>query len=163
MRTCRAITTLVVASCVALTSASAHPIHTTLTALTISRGEITLTVRTFADDFSASVATFAGKQPTIDWSVDDVDVARYLAANLRVVDDGGKVLLLRSCGIRREREVYWLCVRVEGATALRGLRAENRLLTERHADQVNIVQINAGSVRKTLLFTKDTAGLPLSG
>ncbi len=159
----RAIGALLLLSCLASSSAAAHPIHTTLTSISAVRGEITISVRTFADDFSASVAVLAGKQPPSDWSVNDIDVARYLSTHLQVFDASGKALRLRSCGVRRERELYWLCVRVEGATDLRGLRAENSLLTERHADQVNIVQVNAGGVRKTLLFTKNTAALALTG
>ena len=149
-------------SCVTVSLAHAHPIHTTLTTVTLMRGEITLSVRTFADDFSASVAALAGKQTPEDWSVTEADVARYLDAHLRIANASGKALTLRSCGIRRERELYWLCVRVEGATELRGLRAENRLLTERHADQVNIVQVNNAKARKTMLFTKQTTSLALS-
>jgi hypothetical protein len=148
---------------VAPRAAQAHPIHTTLTAVTLDRTGINLSIRAFADDLSAVVAAFAGKRPPADWSVADADVARYLAANLRLLDAAGRPLLLRSCGVRREREVYWLCLRVDGATDLRSLRAENRLLTERHADQVNIVQIDAIGARKTLLFTKGSQALPLTG
>ncbi len=153
---------IVAVSSLSASSAAAHPIHTTLTAIRAERGEITLMVRTFADDFSASVATLAGKKPPADWSVQDPDVARYLSTHVRVLDASGKALPLRSCGIRRDRDLYWVCVRVEGATDVRGLRAENSMLTERHADQVNIVQVNVGGTRKTLLFTKQTRAQPLS-
>ena len=40
----------------------AHAIHTTLTVLTTSPTGITLNIRAFADDFSASVAKFAGRR-----------------------------------------------------------------------------------------------------
>jgi hypothetical protein len=143
--------------------AEAHPIHTTLTAVTVAQGGITLSIRAFADDFSAVVAAMAGKRPAADWAVDAVDVSRYLAANVRVLDSRGQPLVLQACGVRREREVYWLCLRIDGATDLRPLRAENRMLTERHADQVNIVQVDATGIRKTLLFTKGTRALPLTG
>jgi hypothetical protein len=143
--------------------AAAHPIHTTMTAVTADRTGLVISVRTFADDFSASVATFVGKQPPADWSVSEADVARYLDANLRIFDGAGHRVPLKGCGVRREREVYWLCVRIDGRTDVRTLQAENRILVERHADQVNIVQVDAGGARKTVLFTKNTRALPLSG
>lgn len=136
--------------------ANAHPIHTTLTALSHEKGELTLSVRTFADDFSASVAMFAGRTPPSDWTVADADVARYLASRIKIWDASKHALALTPCGIRREREMYWLCVRLTGISDLRGIRMENRLLTERHEDQVNIVQIGVEGSRRTLLFTKKT-------
>lgn len=143
--------------------ATAHPIHTTLTTVTVDARGLTLSVRAFADDLSASVAAFVGKPAPRDWAVPDADAARYLNGQVRILDAAGRPLTLRSCGVRRERDVVWLCLRVDGATNLRVLQAENRILTERHADQVNIVQVDAAGSRKTLLFTKDTRALPLHG
>ncbi len=142
---------------------SAHPIHTTLTAVTTTGNDLAISVRAFADDLSASVAQFVGKPAPADWSVPEADVARYLAARFRVLDSAGRPLAVTGCGVRRERDVVWLCLRVNGASDVRVLQAENRILTERHADQVNIVQVNATGVQKTLLFTKDTRALPLRG
>lgn len=150
-------------SCLAPRVSHAHPIHTTMTAVSADKSGITFSVRSFADDFSASVALFAGRKPPTDSSVTEHDVASYLAAHLRVLDARGQALTLRSCGTTRARELYWLCVRVDGPTDVRVLRVENRILTERHADQVNIVQVDASGVRKTILFTKRSQALPLSG
>jgi hypothetical protein len=143
------------------TMASAHPIHTTLTAVRSDGKGITLTVRTFADDFSATVARFAGKRPATDSSVLDADVARYVDAHVRITNAAGQPLVLRSCGIRRARDLYWLCLRVDAIGTVRGVTVANRMLTELHADQVNIMQVDIGSVRRTVLFTKHTGAQPL--
>lgn len=154
------LTTTVLAVATPL-AAWAHPIHTTLTTLTTDRDGLAISVRAFADDLSASVAVFAGKQPPADWSVPDADAARYLTASVRILDARGVPLTVRYCGARRERDVVFLCARVDGASDVRVLQAENRILTDRHTDQVNIVQIDAAGARKTLLFTKGTRALPL--
>lgn len=141
---------------------TAHPIHTTMTAVTMERGALQLMVRAFADDLSASVATFVGQRPPADWSVTEANVRRYLDARLRVADSKGRLLPLETCGVRRERELYWLCVRVPGATSVNSVRLENQLLTERHTDQVNIVQVGIEGSRRTLLFTKKSEALALA-
>lgn len=134
--------------------AQAHPIHTTMTAVTTDARGTIFTIRSFADDFSASVAVWAGKQAPKDSSVAAADVARYLSDKIHVINARGERLTLTSCGVTRTRELYWLCVRVDGVTNPATLHVENSLLIERHDDQVNIVQVTNGNTRKTLLFTK---------
>lgn len=143
------------------TVVSAHPIHTTLTAVRSDGKGITFTVRTFADDFSATVARFAGKTPAADSSVMAADVARYVDAHMRITNAAGQPLVLRSCGIQRARDLYWICLRVDAVGTVRGVTVANLLLTELHADQVNIMQVDIGSVRRTVLFTKHTGAQPL--
>lgn len=142
------------ALCAVSTRAFAHPIHTTMTAVTTDARGTIFTIRSFADDFSASVALFAGKQPPKDSSVSAADVARYLNEKVHILDARGERVALTSCGVNRARELYWLCVRIDGVTNPALLSVENTLLIERHDDQVNIVQVTNGSARKTLLFTK---------
>jgi hypothetical protein len=162
MRRGRRLSALVLASCLAFSSADAHAIHTTMTAVTWRDNQVTLSVRTFADDFSASVAIFAGKTPPRDWAVSEADVARYMAARVQLRDARGALQPMQLCGVQRVRELYQLCVRVDGIRSLRGLQLENRLLVERHDDQVNIMQVDGSGTRKTLLFTRRTRSLPLA-
>ena len=141
----------------------AHPIHTTLTVITVDAGgrALTLNIRTFADDFSAIVARHAGKRPPRDSSAAPADVGRYIAAQYTVTNAEGATVLLESCGIRRANELYWLCVRAPLPTGIRNVKIRNQLLTELHADQVNIVQLERGSERRTLLFTKGSKAAAL--
>jgi hypothetical protein len=137
--------------------AQAHAIHTTLTVLTPTADGITLLVRAFADDFSASVARYAGKPAPADSSAPELDVMRYMRAQLTVQNAAGEPVVLQPCGMRRADGLYWVCFRAVLPSRGRGALLRNRMLTELHVDQVNIVQSNNNGARATMLFTKASA------
>jgi len=145
-------------SALAPTVAQAHAIHTTLTVATVAPAGLTLQIRTFADDFSAAVARFAGKRAPADSSAPDADVTRYVLAHVELRDGRNQRVVLQPCGFRRAAELYWLCFRAPAATGS-GYRFLNTMLSEFHADQVNIVQLDNRGARRTLLFTR---GSPLA-
>jgi len=138
--------------------AQAHELHTTYTVITIDggRGSATISIRTFVDDFSAAVARAAGKRAPRDSSVTAEAAAAYVRE--RLVLEG---ITLVPCGLRRAGDVYLLCFRA-ALPAGAALRARNQLLTERHDDQVNIVQLHDGGRQRTQLFTRHTATLVLA-
>ena len=140
----------------------AHAIHTTLTVLTASPTGMTLNIRAFADDFSASVAKFAGRRPPADSSAPEPDVVRYVRAQFAIRDAQGRMVTLESCGVRRAAELYWLCFRAALPSGSAGVVVRNQMLTEYHADQVNIVQVDDRGTRRTLLFTKTSAPSSIS-
>ncbi len=142
---------------VAASAAHAHPIHTTLTVITPDANGATFSVRAFADDFSAVVARFVGKKPPKDSSALDIDVARYVGAHFTVANSVNMPIVLQPCGVRREKELYWICFRAVLPNSARGAKVRNQMLTELHADQVNIVQVEHKGARKTMLFTKGSA------
>ena len=160
--------TVLVVACVAVLIAprgiEAHPIHTTLTVLTPDANgrALTFSIRTFADDFSASVARFVGRPAPRDSSVAADDVLRYVRARVRVADASGAGATLVSCGVRRTRELYWLCFTATLPGGVRGARINNKMLTELHADQVNVVQLESGGSRKSYLFTRESQAGVLS-
>ncbi len=137
--------------------AHAHAIHTTMTVVTADAGGVTLRIRSFADDFSGAVARYAGRSAPRDSSVLEAEVLRYVRAQFTAASSSGTALQLSSCGITRAKELYWVCVRIDGARSLAGLLLRNRMLTEWHADQVNIVQVEGPKSRRTMLFTKNSA------
>jgi hypothetical protein len=139
------------------TAAWAHPIHTTLTKVTSDDHSITLNIRAFADDFSATVARFAGHKPPVDSSAPLADVVKYLRAQFAVLDGSGKAVQLEACGVQRAAELYWLCFRAVLPTGAKGARIRNQMLTELHSDQVNIVQLEGPGTHRTMLFTKGSA------
>jgi hypothetical protein len=132
--------------------ADAHAIHTTLTVITATPTGGTLMVRVFADDFSAAVARHAGLPLPRDSSVTTSGVARYLASHLTLMVRGG-AQVLQSCGTRRQAEVYWVCLQVPAAMT-GAIQIRNTMLTELHADQINIVQIQRSDARQTALLTR---------
>ncbi len=134
--------------------AEAHAIHTTMTVLTPTETGFTVMIRSFADDFSASVARHAGKPVPADSSAPELDVLRYVRAQFTVQNAAGAAVVMQPCGMRRSGELYWICFRATLPQRGTGAMIRNRMLTEFHADQVNIVQVEAQGVRATHLFTK---------
>jgi len=144
-------------------AAYAHPIHTTLTKVSVEDRIITFNVRAFADDFSFTVARFAGRTPPTDSSAPSADVLRYAQKYFTIFDAGGKPVALESCGVKRANELYWLCFKATFPSGSKGARLRNQMLTELHADQVNIVQLEPPAPRRTMLFTKGSAAAVISG
>lgn len=141
----------------------AHEIHSTHTTVQVERGALLMRIRTFADDFSASVARFAGREAPADSSVRPDEVERYVRAALLVTDARGGRVTLERCGIERRADVYELCFRASTAPGAGLGEFRNLLLTELHADQVNIVQFNWSGRRRTELFTRTTAPVRIPG
>jgi hypothetical protein len=147
---------IALAFALALAVSPMHAVHSTYSTLSVEHGAATIRIRAFADDFSASVARFAGRAAPRDSSAPASDVDRYVAAHFSITSAGGIALPLQSCGIEREREVYRLCYRLAAPARVGTLRVRNLMLTELHADQVNIVQVDLDGARRTHLFTKDS-------
>ena len=136
------------------TDADAHPLHTTLTeiALDSTDGTMRLTIRAFADDFSAVVARHAGKPRPSDYNVLEADIASYISATVSVEENGRKAPLTWG-GLRRTGDLMWVTVRVPSVRSLRGVKIATTLLFEIFDDQVNIVQATSDGHRRSMLFT----------
>jgi hypothetical protein len=128
-----------------------HPLHTTMTEMTIDpvRHTVRAVVRAFANDFGT-----ASK---------GVEPGAFVAARVSIADATGRQLLLRGCGVRRSGDLLWICVEGSYTGAERSLRMANSLLCDRFDDQVNIVQVlRAGSPdRRSLLFTHGDGAKPV--
>ncbi len=150
---CRAAALLLLVSRVA----DAHAIHTTVTQLTVDGRGLTVMIRAFADDLSSSVATHAGRPAPSDHSVTEADAQRYVRAQFVIGTGDRRLVALESCGVRRAEDMYWLCFRAPLPHGLSGAAIRNQMLTELHADQINIVQVDDRGARQTLLFRKGSA------
>jgi hypothetical protein len=150
-----ALAFLVIAVGVSARSAWSHPLHTTLTeiALDSADGSMRLTIRAFADDFSAVVARHAGKARPADYRVSDTDIASYVAATVSVEEPNGRRAPLTWGGLRRTGDLMWVTVRVPSVRSLRGVRVASTLLFEVFDDQVNIVQATYDGRRHSMLFS----------
>jgi hypothetical protein len=136
-------------------TAWSHPLHTTLTeiALDSTDGAMRLTIRAFADDFSAVVARHAGKPRPADYRVADADIASYVAATVSVEESTGRKAPLAWGGLRRTGDLMWITMRVPSVRSLRGVKIATTLLFEIFDDQVNIVQATSDGHRRSMLFT----------
>lgn len=144
--------------------ARAHPLHTTLTELTEdrARGTVRATIRVFADDFGTAVARHARPRTLAPGAAWDAAAYAYVASAFTVAQRSGRVLALRSCGIRRTGEVLWVCVETTSATGLAPLTVRNAVLTDLFADQVNVVQATVAGARRSVLFTRGDRAKALS-
>jgi hypothetical protein len=129
--------------------ADAHPLHTTLTEVTVTPATRTIraTVRLFADDLGSGVARRRGSAAA------DADVTSYVASTLTLLE-GSRALATRSCGVRRAGEVVWVCLEANLDGSSQTVTARNAVLCEVFADQVNIVQVTSGSSKRSVLFTR---------
>ena len=136
------------------TRSSAHPLHTTLADVSIdASGALCITVRAFADDFSAAVARHAGKPRPGDFAVSDADVVAYVAATVVVRDPTGREGQLVLSSVRRTGDLMWITVRAPDIRSLKGTRVTYSTLFDTFSDQVNILQANDNGRRHTVLFT----------
>lgn len=158
-RVVRCIATGVVGVCAVIAlearTAWSHPLHTTLTDVGFdpADGTMRLTIRAFADDFSAVVAKQAGKPRPPDYNVPAADIASYVASAVSVEDASGRRAPLVWGGLRRTGDLVWVTMRVPSVHALRGVKLASTLLFETFDDQVNIVQTTYDGHRHSMLFT----------
>ena len=135
--------------------AYSHPLHTTLTEVTVrADGALELVLRAFVDDFAAAVSERRPVSAAATPTPPDSATARYLEARLVLADAAGRPLPLQVVGIRRASDVMWVTLRSTGTSLGSPVRLTNRVLFERFDDQVNIVQASVAGRRQTLLFTK---------
>ncbi|HEY4304392.1 MAG TPA: DUF6702 family protein [Gemmatimonadaceae bacterium] len=120
-----------------------HPLHTTMTELTINSATHTIRAQTrvFADDFGrASQGSTSG--------------AAYIASRVTIVDASKKAIALRDCGTKRTGDLLWICVEGAFSGDASALHVSNALLCELFDDQINIVQVVDGTQRRSMLFVK---------
>ena len=135
-------------------TAWSHPIHTTLTEVSLASvgGEMQITIRAFADDFSAAVSKHARKPRPSDFNVSDADIIAYVSSAVSVESSGRNAPLVWS-GSRRAGDVIWVTFKVPSVHALRDVKVALSLLFDLYEDQVNIVQATASGRRRSMLFT----------
>jgi hypothetical protein len=141
---------------VAVHTANAHPLHTTLTEVRVDPTHHTVRamIRLFADDLTAALRRGDAR------STMESGAATYVASMFSL-SSAGRPVVLQSCGVRRGGDLFWVCLESAGPANVAHLRARNALLVDTFADQVNIVQIGDGSSRKSIVFLKGDRDKPL--
>jgi hypothetical protein len=151
-----AIALAVVVRCAALLAGdTAHPLHMSFAGVTFDPAAraVTVSLRVFADDFSADVARRTRAPVGADGMPPDEAVFRYVTARFAVVTARGDALAFRWCGARRTGAQLEVCLRAPASAVPTGARVRNAILSEAFGDQVNVVQISFGGRRQTLFFT----------
>ncbi len=135
--------------------ASAHPLHTSFAELAYDPATrvVNVSLRVFADDFSADVIRRTGVRGGADGMPPDAAVFRYVVARFSMLTARGQPLTFTWCGVRRVGVQLFICLRAAAPAPPPGARVRSAILSETFTDQVNIVQSSYGGRRQTLLFT----------
>jgi len=104
---------------------------------------VQVSVRAFTDDFRAAAG-----------GVSDAAALAYLRSALVLSDRDGRVLPLAWCGLRRDANLLWLCLRAPAPRGLAGMQVRAGLLFDLYRDQINIVQARYGGRQTSFLFSR---------
>ncbi len=128
-----------------------HPMHTSVTELAHEPRSrtVAVTVRVFADDFTATAG------------VGDSAAAGYLRTKLMLTDRAGRPIALRWERLEPAGDALLLRLRGPAPAGLAGVRVRQAVLCDRFADQVNIVRASYGGRSASLLFTPGDEAKPL--
>jgi hypothetical protein len=154
MRLRAALPAALALACLGAAPVRMHPLHTTLTQVAYADGSATLWVRAFADDFARGVAAHRGP-PRADRTL------AYLGGSVGVWDRRGRRVPLSACGRRASADLRWFCVRAPLPGGLKGARLRVSLQFAVYDDQVNVVQVEDGGRKTTLLFVPGDGPKPL--
>lgn len=146
-----------VASVVTPGTAGAHPLHTTLSELTVdpSHHTVRAVIRVFVDDMAAGLShQHPTSRPTRTTDGIEAKATAYVLASFAIADRADKPVELRSCGVRRHQELLWVCLEGNISGDSRDLTLRNAVLCDVFPDQVNIVQAGDGASTRSVLFTR---------
>ncbi len=135
---------------------SAHPIHMSFTEIrpSSSANTVELSVRVFANDFSAAAARYTRTELGADSLIGGGNGFSYLLANFRMIGRDAKPIALVPCGAIRVGDMLRFCFRANIASPRNTVRISNSIMTELFHDQVNVVQTLAGNKRASRMFVR---------
>jgi uncharacterized protein DUF6702 len=122
---------------VLLAPPSRHPMHTSSAELVHEADSVRVAIRVFADD----IATVGA-------------VRSYLGDRFGIVDRSGQGVRLEWSGSEIAGDVLTIRMRGRVAGGLSGAKVNNQVLTDRFADQVNVVRAAYDRRAVTLIFTR---------
>jgi len=121
-----------------------HPIHAARVELDVStEGRVAATVRVYRDDFPPGE-----KLP---------DIAAYVDRTIVLADGHSAIIPLRVSGVATEGDRLRISLAGAGGTRSEDWRIAVRLLQERFADQVNVLEARLPGRHAQLVFLKGDA------
>ena len=133
-----------------------HAYHSSITELrhNAAKKQLELSVKVFTDDFEKALSqgqpthvnlTDAGPRPL-------VLAAAYLQRTLQLSTAGGAPLPLQVLGMQAEADGYWFYCKVPLPGPLAAVKLRQAVLLDAFADQMNIVNVEAGGKKQSALF-----------
>ena len=140
----------------AFTARALHAYHATLTELRYNpeKKQLELAIKVFADDLERVLSR--GQATPVSLSEvgprPSVLIAAYLRRTLELKTAGGQPLPLQFLGMQPEKDGYWLYCKSELPRTMAGIQLRQTMLLELFPDQVNIVNVEAGTKKQSALF-----------
>ncbi len=131
-----------------------HPLHVSTTEVNFNAKDKTLEVscRIFSDDFESILAkSYKQKTDLTNPSMKtamDLIVKKYILSHLQLKADG-KPLIMNYIGFEIDHEATNIYFEVEKIVTLKALEVDNTILYDLFRDQMSIVHVVKGAVRKS--------------
>ena len=133
-----------------------HAYHSSLMEMryNASKKQLEVSVKVFTDDFEKALSqgqpapvslAEAGPRPL-------ALTTAYLQRTLKFSTAAGAPLPLQVLGLQAEKDGYWLYCKVPLPGATPGVQLRQAMLLEVFGDQMNIVNIEAGDKKQSVLF-----------
>lgn len=134
-----------------------HAYHASITELRYNpaKRQVELSLKIFTDDLEKALSQGQAVPVHLDQQPRaGALAAAYLQRSLRLGTRPNESLPLQFLGMQHEQDAYWLYARVPlpPAKPLTSLRLRQALLLDMFPDQMNIVNIEAGGQKQSLLF-----------
>ena len=133
-----------------------HAYHNTLTELryNATKKQLELAIKVFTDDFERALSS--GQAVRVNLSDPGPRplalTAAYLQRTLRVSTAAGAPLPLQVLGLHAEGDGYWLYCKVSLPGPVAAVQLRHTVLLEVFGDQMNIVNVEAGTKKQSVLF-----------
>lgn len=136
-----------------------HDFHTSLTQMQFNAKEKTfeISVRVFTDDFEKALTQENNGQKVQLTNNDKLDplIEKYIRKHFSVVNAQKQRKTFDYIGHEAEADAQWLYLEMPYAEPLRGGQLQQTVLMELFDDQVNLVNIQYLTQKKTLVFRKN--------
>lgn len=131
-----------------------HPLHVSTTEVNFNAKDKTLEVscRIFSDDFEAILAKLYKQKtdlssPNMKTTMDEL-VKKYLLSHMQLKANG-KAVTLNYIGFEIDHEATNIYLEVEKITAIKSVEVNDTILYDMFDDQMSIVHVVKGNVRKS--------------
>lgn len=131
-----------------------HPFHVSVVEINHNANDKTLEIscKIFTDDFEKVLAqNYRAKVDLInppDKAAMDTLVKKYILSHLTILADGRPVALTY-LGFERESEAVYSYVEADNVPAVKKLMISNQLMHDLFTDQINLMHVKVGEIRKS--------------
>ncbi|KAA9338316.1 hypothetical protein F0P96_05635 [Hymenobacter busanensis] len=138
-------------------AAFAHAYHASIMDVKVNaqKKQLEVALKVFTDDLEKGLSVGQPRPISLDQTPPFVVqplVAAYLRKTIVFTGKPSEEFPLKYIGMERENDAHWLYFSVALPRPLQGVRLQQRLLLEQFPDQMNIVNVEASSGKKSALF-----------